>query len=260
MLGSCPLIMIMIRSPSTTVVPSCVVQVISSPAPVIATRDDLLAVALTADVVALYRSRLPRDPYALSKPLELQVRTLILACGDTRARHMLCPSLDRDHLHPQKYARPLCLALLVLVVAWNVARARVARRKRKSGRECAPEAGLRALLGGNMGSLTNVPGDPLSASLFGGTPTDDEDTLLPEQLAALLGGHDFDSASGGGALRESHCIAEGFALGNASFGPMASEKPLQPHQLAALLRDPGHNKGSWSSEDEIRYSDESSLG
>ena len=48
-------------------------QIRAPPAPVIATRDDLLAVALAPDVVTLYRSRLPRDPHALSKPLELQV-------------------------------------------------------------------------------------------------------------------------------------------------------------------------------------------
>ena len=65
-------------------------QIRSPPAPVIATRDDLLAVALTADVVALYRSRLPRDPYALSKPLELQVRALLPIREHTCARQMRC--------------------------------------------------------------------------------------------------------------------------------------------------------------------------
>ncbi len=87
-LGSCPLIIT--KTPSTVGVPSCVVQMRSPPAPVIATRDDLLAVALTADVVALYRSRLPRDPYALSKPLELQVRAFFPAPEYTCARQTLC--------------------------------------------------------------------------------------------------------------------------------------------------------------------------
>ncbi len=149
------------------------------------------------------------------------------------------------------------MALLVLVVAWNVARARVAARKRKSG---TPEAGLRALLSGSKGSLSNVASDPLSASLFGSTPTDAEDTLMPEQLAALLGGHDLDSACRGGASWQSRFTAKGPELGSASSGPVASDKPLQPHQLAALLGAAGHSRESRSSEDEISDSDESSLG
>ena len=163
----------------------------------------------------------------------------------------------RDPVHLQKYARPLCLALLVLVVAWNVARTRVARRKRKSG---PPEASLRALLRGSKGSLANVAPDPLSASLFGGMPADDEDTLLPEQLAALLGGQDLDYATQGGAPRESRVTADGSAPKRSAFGPVPSDKPLQPHQLAALLGASGHSRESWSSEDEISCSDESSIG
>ena len=58
-------------------VPGLSLQMREPPAPVIATRDELLAVALAANVVALYQSRLPRDPHALSKPLELQVRALV---------------------------------------------------------------------------------------------------------------------------------------------------------------------------------------
>ena len=158
---------------------------------------------------------------------------------------------------PQKYARPLCLALLVLVVAWNVARARTAARKRERG---TSEAGRRALLNGKMSSLTDVPGDPLSASLFGGVLSEDVDTLLPEQLAALLSGHDLELSSRVGAPRGPPVTAEGAPFGSAGPGRVPSTKPLQPHQLAALLGASGHSKASWSAEDETSYSDDSSLG
>ena len=67
--------------------------------PVIATHDDLLAVALAANVVALYRSRLPRDPYALSKPLELQVRSTTE--GRVVDALLLLHKLDRPSLTSQ---------------------------------------------------------------------------------------------------------------------------------------------------------------
>jgi hypothetical protein len=72
-------------------------QLRKPPAAIIATRDDLLALALAAHVVALYRSRLPRDPYALSKPLELQVRPRDSA--SPRALTRCCPACMRKRCH-----------------------------------------------------------------------------------------------------------------------------------------------------------------
>ena len=228
------------------------------PATVIATSDDLLAIAIAANVVALYRSRLPRDPRALSKPLEVQV---ILRMSNNYDLYVMLCRPSRFKLHHssysmrfaplQRYARPLCLALLVLVVAWNVARARVASRKRKAG---AADSGLTALLGGGKRSAAGLPGS--SSSAFGGLSDATEDTLSPEQLAALLGGDDLAPSAKRGSSRRTPSRTAADSLLGAGFGVVPPDRPLQPHELAALLGAAGYGREGWSSGDETCSGDD----
>ena len=154
----------------------------------------------------------------------------------------------------QRYARPLCLLLLVIVVAWNIARTRTAASKRKAG---GTEADLRALLlGGNRGSRGSMPhmANGATAAAFGAASHSDArgpGTLSPEQLAALLGARDLDSPRSGYTQRHRQgqsSEAEEMLL-SAQREAASSDLPLPPHELAALLNEAGHGDRTWASDE-----------